>query len=93
MTNVYLHDSELGIHYQEDGDTKLWVVKQKKESLVFFGGTEEEMEKYHRDNEEKILDVYAFSDMLMDYMNLVGDAKLRPVMPIGKYLSMGEQVL
>lgn len=93
MTNVYLHDSQLGIHYQEDSDVKLWIIKQKGSSLVFFSGTPIEIKEYHKNNKTQIIEVFAFSDMLLEYMNIVGDKDLRPVMPLEKYVSAGEQVL
>lgn len=93
MTNVYVHDPKLGIHYQEDTDMKLWLIKQKHDVLILFSGTEEDMMEYQKDNEKKIIVIYAFSDLLLDYMNIIGDRKILPILPQNKYVQVGEQVL
>ena len=93
MPNIYLHDPELGIHYQEDTEMKLWIIKEKPNAIVFYAGTEEEMEKYTEKNKSQIDVIYAFSELLSDFMNLVGDNKVLPVLPLDKFVQAGEQVL
>ena len=93
MPNVYLHDSRLGISYQEDTDLKLWLVKQKGNILILFGGNEKEMEEYKENNESEILAAYPFSELLLNYINLIGDRGALPILPINKYIQASEQVL
>lgn len=92
MANFYLHDPELGIHYQEDKDMSLWVIKTKDNAMVLFVGSQEEIDEYCEEH-ERVVFCEPFSQMLTEFSNLVGDVRVLPVMSERKFGEVSEQVL
>lgn len=93
MTHFYLHDPELGIHYQEDTELSLWVIKTKDNAMVLFAGTNEEIDEYVEENKNRVNFCEPFSALLTDFSNVVGDIRVLPLMSNKKATSVTEQVL